>query len=197
MRNWVFSPVAQTHGTSRQKRPVAVWPPMSAIPDAAPMGSDLSPHRFRRVFGHFCTGVSVITALDGDEPVGFACQAFAALSVDPPLILFCPAKSLASWPRIARAGYFCVNVLAADQLRVARAFGTAGADKFGSVSWSVSPSGAPVLDGVLTWAGCSVLTVHEAGDHYIVIGTVTELGSCESGEPLLYYQGRLGGRRLG
>lgn len=156
------------------------------------MRSKLSPHRFRHVFGHFCTGVSVITALDADEPVGFACQAFAALSIDPPLILFCPKKDLAGWPRIARAGSFCVNVLSAEQIRVARAFGTAGADKFGSVGWSMAPSGGPVLDGVLTWAGCSVLAVHEAGDHYIVIGLVNELGDCRSGEPLLYYQGRLG-----
>jgi 3-hydroxy-9,10-secoandrosta-1,3,5(10)-triene-9,17-dione monooxygenase reductase component len=161
------------------------------------MRSDLSPREFRRVFGHFCTGVSVITALDAGEPVGFSCQAFAALSIDPPLILFCPGKSLASWPRIARAGYFCVNVLAAEQLRVAQAFGTPGADKFGSVGWSMSSDGGPVLDGVLTWAGCSVLAVHEAGDHYIVIGRVTELGSCEAGEPLLYYQGRLGRQSLG
>jgi 3-hydroxy-9,10-secoandrosta-1,3,5(10)-triene-9,17-dione monooxygenase reductase component len=156
------------------------------------MRSDLSPHQFRRVFGHFCTGVSVITALDANEPVGFSCQAFAALSIDPPLILFCPGKSLASWPRIARAGSFCVNVLSADQARLARVFGTPGVDKFASVGWSMSPSGGPVLDGVLTWAGCSVVAVHEAGDHYIVIGSVNELGSCEAGEPLLYYQGRLG-----
>jgi 3-hydroxy-9,10-secoandrosta-1,3,5(10)-triene-9,17-dione monooxygenase reductase component len=171
--------------------------PMRAIPEAVPARFDLSPYRFRHVLGHFCTGVSVITALDRNEPVGFACQAFCALSVDPPLVLFCPARSLVSWPRIARAGYFCVNVLSAGQARVARVFGTPGADKFGSVRWSVSPCGGPVLDGVLTWAGCSVLAVHEAGDHYIVIGKVTELGSCESREPLLYYRGRLGNRPLG
>jgi 3-hydroxy-9,10-secoandrosta-1,3,5(10)-triene-9,17-dione monooxygenase reductase component len=156
------------------------------------MRSDPSPHRFRHVFGHFCTGVNVITAFDAGEPVGFACQAFAALSIDPPLILFCPKKNLASWPRIARAGSFCVNVLSAEQIRVARVFGTAGADKFASVGWSLSPSGGPVLEGVLTWAGCSVVAIHEAGDHYIVIGSVDELGSCRPGEPLLYYQGRLG-----
>jgi 3-hydroxy-9,10-secoandrosta-1,3,5(10)-triene-9,17-dione monooxygenase reductase component len=170
---------------------------MRAVPDAAPLGVDLSPGQFRRVFGHFCTGVSVITALNADEPVGFSCQAFAALSVDPPLILFCPGRSLASWPQIARAGYFCVNVLSAEQIRVAQVFGTPGADKFAAVGWSMSPSGGPVLDGVLTWAGCSVLAVHEAGDHFIVIGRVTELGSCEAGEPLLYYQGRLGKQPLG
>lgn len=142
------------------------------------------------MFGHFCTGVSVITALDQDGPVGFSCQAFAALSIEPPLILFCPGKSLGCWPRIARAGRFCVNVLAAGQSQVARAFGTRGADKFAAVEWSLSECGAPVLDGVLAWAGCSVLTVHEAGDHFIAVGRVTELGSFQSREPLLYYRGQ-------
>jgi 3-hydroxy-9,10-secoandrosta-1,3,5(10)-triene-9,17-dione monooxygenase reductase component len=155
---------------------------------------DLPAEGFRRVLGHFCTGVSVITAADDEGPVGFACQAFSALSADPPLVLFCPARSLGCWPRIARAGYFCVNVLSAGQDGVARAFGTRGADKFAAVGWSLSPGGGPVLDGVLTWAGCSVLAVHEAGDHYIVTGRVAELGECRAREPLLYYRGRLGHR---
>jgi 3-hydroxy-9,10-secoandrosta-1,3,5(10)-triene-9,17-dione monooxygenase reductase component len=162
---------------------------MTAIHDA-PARFDPSPDEFRHVFGHFCSGISVITALDENEPVGFSCQAFATLSLEPPLILFCPGKSLASWPRIARAGSFCVNVLAAGQSRVARVFGTQGADKFAAVEWSLSKCGAPVLDGVLAWAGCSVLTVHEAGDHFIVVGRVTELGSCQSREPLLFYRGQ-------
>jgi 3-hydroxy-9,10-secoandrosta-1,3,5(10)-triene-9,17-dione monooxygenase reductase component len=167
---------------------------MRGISGTAPVRFDPSPHRFRHAFGHFCTGVVVITALDAGEPVGFACQAFSALSLEPPLVLFCPAKSLFCWPRIARSSYFCVNVLSAEQSQLARIFGTRGVDKFSSVNWSLSPCGGPVLDGVLTWAGCSVLAVHEAGDHYVVIGRVTELGGCETGEPLLYYQGRLGSR---
>ena len=111
---------------------------MSATHDAIPAQFVQSQHQFRQVFGHFCTGVSVITALDKNEPVGFACQAFAVVSHDPPLVLFCPSKSLASWPRIARAGRFCVNVLSADQDQIARVFGTPGRDKFASVGWSLS-----------------------------------------------------------
>ena len=72
------------------------------------MGTD----RFRQVLGHFCTGVTVVTAVDADGPVGFACQAFAALSLDPPLVLFCPGGKSSSWQRIERTGRFCVNVLA-------------------------------------------------------------------------------------
>jgi 3-hydroxy-9,10-secoandrosta-1,3,5(10)-triene-9,17-dione monooxygenase reductase component len=135
----------------------------------------------------------VITTLDDDGPCGFACQAFAALSLDPPLVLFCPGRLSGTWQRIARSGHFCANILAASQQDIARAFGTRGtADKFAGVPWSLSESGAPVLDGVLTWAACTVCDVHEAGDHYVVIGSVTELGPTRPGEPLLFYRGRYG-----
>ena len=74
---------------------------------------------FRQVLGHFCTGVTVITTVDADGPAGFTCQSFAALSLDPPLVLFCPSRSSATWPRIERAGHFCANVLADDQRELA------------------------------------------------------------------------------
>jgi 3-hydroxy-9,10-secoandrosta-1,3,5(10)-triene-9,17-dione monooxygenase reductase component len=83
-------------------------------------------------------------------------------------------------------------MLDASQRELARVFGTPGADKFAGVGWSPSASGAPILDGVLTWVGCTVLAVHDAGDHNVVIGSVTELGPCRPGEPLLFYRGRYG-----
>jgi 3-hydroxy-9,10-secoandrosta-1,3,5(10)-triene-9,17-dione monooxygenase reductase component len=163
---------------------------MTAAAEVVPARYEPEPGRFRQVLGHFCTGVTVIAGCDEGGPAGFACQSFAALSLDPPLVLFCPSRSSATWPRIARAGHFCANVLAAGQRELARVFGTSGADKFAGVAWSPSSSGAPVLDGVLTWAGCAVEAVHEAGDHYVVVGRVTELGGCRAGQPLLFYRGR-------
>jgi 3-hydroxy-9,10-secoandrosta-1,3,5(10)-triene-9,17-dione monooxygenase reductase component len=148
--------------------------------------------RFRQVLGHFCTGVTIITTVDQDGPAGFACQSFAALSLDPPLVLFCPSRASATWPRIAGAGHFCANVLAAGQEKLARVFGTSGTDKFAEVSWSPSPSGAPILTGALTWVGCTVEAVHEAGDHYVALGRVTDLGVCAGERPLLFYRGRYG-----
>jgi len=150
------------------------------------------PGRFRQVLGHFCTGVTVITTVDEGGPAGFACQSFAALSLDPPLVLFCPSRSSATWPRIARAGHFCANVLAAGQEKLARVFGTSGTDKFAGVSWSPAPSGAPILAGALTWVGCTVEAVHEAGDHHVVLGRVTDLGAVGRERPLLFYRGRYG-----
>jgi 3-hydroxy-9,10-secoandrosta-1,3,5(10)-triene-9,17-dione monooxygenase reductase component len=166
---------------------------MTAFPGLTPVAHDPDPGRFRQVLGHFCTGVTVITTADQAGPAGFACQSFAALSLDPPLVLFCPARTSATWPRIERAGHFCANVLAGGQRELARVFGTrgpGGADRFAGLRWSPCSSGAPVLDGVLTWAGCTVEAVHEAGDHWVVVGRVVQLGDCVAGRPLLFYRGR-------
>jgi 3-hydroxy-9,10-secoandrosta-1,3,5(10)-triene-9,17-dione monooxygenase reductase component len=166
---------------------------MTAAPLASPARFEPEPRRFRQVLGHFGTGVTVITTADEDGPAGFACQSFAAVSLEPPLVLFCPSRESATWPRIARAGHFCANVLGADQRELARAFGVSGAtgaDKFAGLRWSPSSSGAPILDGTLTWVGCAVEAAHEAGDHYVVLGRVTELGDCVAGPPLLFYRGR-------
>ena len=79
------------------------------------------------------TTITIITTIHEDAPVGFACQSFAALSLDPPLVLFCPSRSSATWRRIERAGFFCANVLTAGQEELARVFGASGADKVGGV----------------------------------------------------------------
>jgi 3-hydroxy-9,10-secoandrosta-1,3,5(10)-triene-9,17-dione monooxygenase reductase component len=150
----------------------------------------VEPGAYRRTLGHFCTGVTVVAAIDPEgEPVGFACQSFAALSLDPPLVLFCPGKGSRSWPAIESARQFTVNVLAHDQQDVSAVFGRAGADKFSSVAWHPAPSGAPLLDGVLAWLDCTLEDVVDGGDHHIVIGRVTALNDRQDGRPLLFYRG--------
>jgi len=164
-------------------------PPPPEADQADQAGADQTA-AYRQVLGHFCTGVTVITGADDGRPAGFACQAFAALSLTPPLVLFCPSRTSRTWPAIAASGLFCVNVLSAGQQPIARRFGVSGDDKFAGLDWSPSPAGAPVLTGALTWAECAVAAVHEAGDHYLVVGRVTELGPCQPGRPLLFYRGR-------
>ncbi len=151
---------------------------------------DVDPGRFRRVLGHFCTGVTVVTGAGPDGPVGFACQSFAALSLDPPLVLFCPGKGSRAWPVIEASGTFAVNVLGYSQREISNVFGSRGADKLASVDWTSAASGAPLLSGSLTWVDCAVDAVHDAGDHRIVVGRVLELGPTGTDRPLLFYQGR-------
>ncbi len=142
--------------------------------------------------GHFASGVTVVTAA-GEDPVGFTCQAFAALSLEPPLVLLAPAKSSTSWPRIAAAGSFCVNILASGQEALARSFSVSGGDKFVGVAWDPAPAtGAPLLDGVIAWADCELEQIFDSGDHELVTGRVLALG-VGTGLPLLFYRGGFGG----
>jgi 3-hydroxy-9,10-secoandrosta-1,3,5(10)-triene-9,17-dione monooxygenase reductase component len=142
---------------------------------------------FKEALGRFVTGVTVVTALEEGKPVGFTCQSFVSLSLDPPLVALAPAKSSTSWPRIVKAGSFCVNVLADYQQDVCRRFAISGGDKFAGVSWHPAVTGgAPVIDGSLAWVNCAVELIHDAGDHELVIGRVLDLGLGD-GLPLLFY----------
>ncbi len=148
---------------------------------------------FRRVLGHFPTGVAVISGLDTEgKPAGMAIGSFTSVSLDPPLVAFLPDKSSTSWPKIAPSGKFCVNILASEQESVCRTFAVKGGDKFAELKWSPAGTGSPRLDDVVAWIDCDVEVVHEAGDHYIVIGRVRELDVVNPSLPLLFFQGGYG-----
>ncbi len=152
--------------------------------------------RFRDVLGMFATGVTVVTSVSGQEPVGMTCQSFSSVSLDPPLVMFCPAKTSRAWPLMRQAGFFCVNFLSAGQQDISNGMASRGAEKFQGVGWQPASTGAPLLDGVLGYVDCTIARVHEAGDHYIVIGHVKQLdigdgspGTDERGIPLLFHRG--------
>ncbi|MFD8411834.1 MULTISPECIES: flavin reductase family protein [unclassified Streptomyces] len=169
-------------------------------PDLRAVGEDerapVGPAEFRAVLGHFASGVTVVTAPPGDGedgPAGFACQSFASLSLDPPLVVFMVGRTSTSWPRIARAGVFCVNILGAGQGELCRRFAVSGADKFAGVAHSPSPAtGSPLLDGVSAWVDCRIHAVHTGGDHLIVVGRVEALSAAGDEGPLLFHRGRFG-----
>jgi 3-hydroxy-9,10-secoandrosta-1,3,5(10)-triene-9,17-dione monooxygenase reductase component len=147
--------------------------------------------RFRDVLGRFASGVTVVTGTSDDEPVGLTCQSFSSVSLEPPLVLFVPARTSRAWPLIRRAGTFCVNFLAADQAELANTMASRGVDKFVDVKWTPSPvTGSPVLDGALAHVDCTIHEVHEAGDHDVVIGRVVDLQIDEDeADPLLFFRG--------
>nr|WSX54639.1 flavin reductase family protein [Streptomyces sp. NBC_00974] len=156
----------------------------------------VSPAEFRAVLGNFASGVTIITAPPGADdagPAGFACQSFASLSLDPPLVTFMVARTSTTWPRIARAGVFCVNILGAEQGELCRSFAVSGADKFAGVAHTPAPAtGSPQLDAVPAWIDCRIHAVHTGGDHLIVVGKVEAMGAAGEGEPLLFHKGRFG-----
>jgi 3-hydroxy-9,10-secoandrosta-1,3,5(10)-triene-9,17-dione monooxygenase reductase component len=147
---------------------------------------------FRDVLGHFATGVTIVTALEAGEPAGFTCQAFLSLSLEHRLVALAPSKGSTSWPRIARAGRFCVNVLASNQAELCRVFAVSGADKFRGVSWDLTGNGSVRLAGALAWVDCEIELVHEAGDHELIVGRVVDLAKHPERNPLLFYRGGFG-----
>ncbi len=151
----------------------------------------LAPAELRRVLSTFASGVTVVTGDDDGTPVGFACQSFSSLSLDPPLVLFCPARTSGSWPRIRHSGSFTVNVLASDQEDVCLVFARQVPDRFSQVRWRATPTG-PALDGVLATVHCDVEAVHDGGDHEVVIGRVRELVTHRDAAPLVFFRGAFG-----
>ncbi|MGA2835004.1 MAG: flavin reductase family protein [Acidimicrobiales bacterium] len=154
--------------------------------DAPPF--DLS--GFKDAMSRFTTGVTIVSGIEDGEPVGFTCQSFVSLSIDPPFVAVAPARTSTSWPRIARSGSFCVNVLAEDQEALCRGFAVSGGPKFDGVGWHPAPgTGSPVIEGCLAWVDCRVELVHDAGDHELIMGRVLDLGVGE-GSPLLFFRSR-------
>lgn len=151
------------------------------------------PQHFRHVLGHFPTGVVVVTAMGSDgKAAGMAVGSFTSVSLSPPLVAFLPDRSSSSWPKIEATGSFCANVLTSAQEHVCRAMASKADDKFAGLGWRPAETGAPILDGVAAWIDCDIETVHEAGDHYIVIGRVRDLDIADPVLPLIFYQGGYG-----
>ncbi len=149
--------------------------------------------RYRQVLGHFPTGVTVITAAGAGGPAGMCVGSFASVSLDPPLVAFFAGKSSSSYPAIEAAGHYCVNILGDEQEEEARVFAGKSDDKFAGIGWRPSAAtGAPVLNDVIAWIDCRIETVHEAGDHWIVVGRVLDLEVGHESGPLVFFRGGFG-----
>lgn len=152
----------------------------------------IAPEEFRRALGHFATGVTVVTTRDTRErPTGLTVSAFAALSLDPPLVLVCVDHKAQTYPALCASGRFAVNVLSDRQEAVSRRFASSQTDKFTGVAHAVSPLGLPLIEGALVHLECVTVAAHPAGDHTIFVGRV-ERAAVSAGAPLLYYRGRYG-----
>lgn len=147
--------------------------------------------RFREVLGHYPTGVVVVSACDESGPTGMTIGSFSSVSLDPPLIAYLPMRTSRVFERLRNAGTFCVNILAGDQEALCRHFASGPRD-FGAISWTRSAGGAPILADTVGWIECTTHAVHDAGDHYLVLGEVRDLAVTRPVPPLLFFQGGYG-----
>lgn len=153
----------------------------------------IDPTQYRQVLGQYPTGVCVVTSTGGDgRPAGMVVGSFTSVSLDPPLIGFFPDRGSSSWPKVAASGRFCVNILSAEQEGICRTLSAKNPDKFASIGYHPSPLGSPIINGVVAWIDCELHSVGDAGDHFIVLGTVKHLEVAEPGLPLLFFQGGYG-----
>jgi flavin reductase (DIM6/NTAB) family NADH-FMN oxidoreductase RutF len=154
------------------------------------MASQPDPELFREVFGRFATGVAVITSAGSAGSGGMTANALCSLSLDPLLALVCFENRARTLPIVRESGRFAVNVLAADQERLAGVFASKlpESEKLEEVAHRLE-HGMPIIQGSLAWAACELNELIAGGDHTIAIGRVISMG-LGGGEPLLWYSGR-------
>lgn len=153
----------------------------------------VTPELFREAMSRWATGLTVVTARDGDEIHGMLVSSFTGVAKEPPLVLVCADRSTRTHELIARAGVFAVSILPASQWETSEVF--AGRrpdqddDRFAVVAHHAEVTGAPILDDSLAWFDCRVVAVHDGGhSHTIYVGTVEAAGLPVAGDPpLIYY----------
>jgi flavin reductase (DIM6/NTAB) family NADH-FMN oxidoreductase RutF len=145
---------------------------------------------FRRVLGHFATGVTILTTCDSDaRATGLTASAFSSVSLDPPLVLICVDHKSQSYPALKERGCFAVNILSVDQQAISRRCASSRLDKFDGVPHTISDLGLPLIEGAIAHLECTTVSTHVEGDHTIFVGRV-ERARVGTGEPLLYFRGQ-------
>ena len=130
---------------------------------------DLSPTTLRRALGHFCSGITIISSVVGNQPVGLTCQSFFSVSLDPPLVAFSVSTTSTSFPQIQSVGECTINVLSDNQHELSNAFSRSGTNKWLNVEWKPGRNGHPILPSALAWFECTIETITLSGDHYLVV----------------------------
>lgn len=158
------------------------------------MENEFSIEDYKNAVGSFVTGITVVTAISEDGPVGFTCQSFTSLSLDPPTILISVARTSRTFSTIALHKKFCVNILGAGSARLARDFAFMDPSiRFTAHSWISSKTGNPILEAAMSWLDCELVQSIEVEDHLISIGRVISVGlSSDNVEPLTYFKGSFG-----
>ena len=163
-----------------------------ALAAPAHAASAPDPRSFRYALGRLATGVAFVTAAPSGEPAGLIVNSLTSVSLEPPLVSFCPSRDSLTWSRMRRAGRFGVNLLGRQHERFAIRATPAGTDRFAGLDWAPGPGGTPLLTDALASLECEIVAEHPAGDHWIVVGRVDELHVSPVNEPLVFFAGAFG-----
>jgi flavin reductase (DIM6/NTAB) family NADH-FMN oxidoreductase RutF len=148
-----------------------------------------TPDDFRRALTRLPTGVTIVSATGSEGPAGATANAVASLSLEPPLMIAALDRESRTLAAVGEAEGFGVNVLAADQEELARAFATKAPhpEKWEEVTWT-DEAGVPIIDGCVLWVACGLRDTHDGGDHVILTGGINAIGE-NGGDPLLFHGG--------
>ena len=172
---WWFDPAAASDFVEAQK---------------AEDSADFDLRNFRGALGQFATGVTVVTTLAPDgRKVGMTANSFTSVSMEPPLVLWCPSKRAPSLSDFEDSSHFAINILASDQHVLSRQFATPASDKFAGAETSEGIAGVPLLDGAVATFQCRTVARHDAGDHVIYVGEVEKYDN-PGGAPLVFHSGK-------
>jgi 3-hydroxy-9,10-secoandrosta-1,3,5(10)-triene-9,17-dione monooxygenase reductase component len=160
-----------------------------ALTATAPAAETPDARAFRDALGRFATGIAFVTAAPDGEPAGLIVNSVTSVSLEPPLLSFCPSRSSLTWSRMRRAARFGVNVLGRQHERFAIRATPAGADRFAGLDWELARGGVPLLTDALATLECEIVAEHPAGDHWIVVGQVDDLRISPIKDPLVFFAG--------
>ncbi len=146
---------------------------------------------YRDALGRFATGIAVITCDSHNGPLGITANSFSSVSLDPPLVLWSPAKSSKRYEAFINAQNFAIHIMSAEQADICSGFASDG-HAFAGYNWHACPKGVPLISHCLSRFECTQDVVHDAGDHSIIVGRVTRV-STHAANPLMFYSGKYGG----
>lgn len=152
---------------------------------------EVDPSAYRAALGQFATGVTIVTCQSPTGPLGMTANSFASVSLDPPLVLWSPAKGSKRHEAFTQATHFAIHVASAEQIDLCAHFAKDGTN-FSDVAWEQNAQNVPILPGCLSLFECETSAIHDGGDHSIIVGRVTRV-TTQNGSPLVFSGGRYGG----
>jgi len=153
-----------------------------------PVDSQFDQALLRQAFSCFPSGVTAFCGLVAGSPEGMAASSFTTVSLDPPLVSVCMAKTSTTWPKLAGLARFGLSVLAGEHGSIARALASKNGDRFSQVDWTATEHGAVFVHGATLWLECALFNRVEAGDHEIVILRIVSLAAYPDVTPMIFHR---------